>query len=250
MTPPVLPEIQPLKSRKKLWFVGGFVTVVILATGGTWYWYQNKQASPTEERVKKAPEQSIENPITIFLEKLSSRNYRITPTNEFGTRGETLLYEKGQLVRVDSSDSEGSTTLIIKNGKLYTINNINKTFTEFDVMSGRAQLLLSLTQTKSTLGILLQSEVPPITPWSRIEETSRTDVVSYETSGRALLTSLSRGYDPTDIKILVDSTTKLVTMIALKNSQDAQWKTTIFDYQEVPSVESLKRFPSDYTKVE
>lgn len=169
--------------------------------------------------------------------------------HESGGRGETLYFEKGQLVRVDTNDFQNSMTLIFKNGKLFILSNNTKTFLELDALSSQAQFMLMQMQTNAVLGLLIQSETPPSTPWTRSEDTSGTNV-GYQTTGRQLLLSASQGPTSADMKILVQPSSGLITTIAYKTEAMLMFKSISFEYEVVPDLAPLKRFPVDYQKTQ
>lgn len=249
--PPIIPEIQPIKSHKKMWVMGIIGLIVLCLAGAGYYWFQTKVPKQKDDTVAVAPSApQSENPMTAFQQRFALLNYQVNITNEAGNLIHTFYYERGQLVRVDARELTNNNTIIIKNNKLYDLDTINKTFLELSLSDGQALAALFYYKKVGVIDLLLQSETPPSTPWSRITDNPRTDVVGYQTSGRKLLIDLSRGEEGADVKILVSPATGLIAQAAYKLEKSGGWTTLNFDYKTLTDLDSLKRFPAEYQKIE
>ncbi|MFZ1654737.1 MAG: hypothetical protein WBO92_00510 [Candidatus Moraniibacteriota bacterium] len=248
----------PLASRRKN---GLFVTIafVILALGsaatGYYFFFYQRELPVTDDTAKKpALSAEISNPVEYFFKHFSVKDYQVAIDQ--GGKGNstfTFYYQKGVLIRVDTHNTYGDTSAIIKDGKLYSLNNKDKTFAELEMSAPQAQHLLAIYKVGSMIDPILQGETPIAPPWILIPESTGNgrQTIGYRTSGRKLL---SYAYVPdnvtVDIEVYIDPTTGLFSSIVMNTPGKQDKAVAELHYTEIGDIESLKRFPMNYKKVD
>ncbi len=228
--------------------------VVILGSvaAAYYFFYHQPSVTPTKASIPEVSKTTdIKNPVEFFYKNFSLKDYRVRITDK-SSEGYTFYYEKGALIRVDGEGKyNNQTSSIIKNGKLYSINDADKTFVEMDLANPQSTYIISLYKVGSILDPILQRETPNATPWSLVSNNS-TDkgILEYETKGRRLANYLPGNTDPVDIRFVLDANTGLISSASMKMLKGSEWKVMNFQYEEVSDIESLKTFPRDYKKVD
>lgn len=236
-------------------FILSAVIVVLVLIGGaatTYYLYAHSKGNATQPSVSKTTEVGeIKNPVTFFYQNFSAKDYHVRVTGKDNTPEFSFYYEKGVLVRIDGEGTYSSDNIsIIKNGKLYSINEKEKTFVEMGLDESRATYILELYKVGSILDPILQGESPAATPWTLISQNSvNKDAREYQTTGRKFVSYVPGSKGLVDIRVTLDIQTGLITTASIKSPQDQNWNPVHFQYEEVNDIQSLKNFPRDYKKV-
>jgi hypothetical protein len=251
-----IPSLQAPRRRPGLIF-GVILTLLVIGSVAAGYYFFSSQRTasvtggPTRELATPA---EISNPVEYFFKHFFVKDYQVAMDQ--GGQGNstfTFYYQKGVLIRVDTHNTYGDTSAIIKDGKLYSLNNKDKTFSELEMSAPQAQHLLAIYKVGSMIDPILQGETPIAPPWILIPESTGNgrQTIGYRTSGRKLL---SYAYVPdnvtVDIEVYIDPTTGLFSSIVMNTPGKQDKAVTELHYTEIGDIESLKRFPMNYKKVD
>lgn len=241
-----------MDGKKSLYILIVALVVVIGVGMGVYYffYYKSTVGSSREPLTKLSQSTEIKNPVEYFYKNFSAKDYSVKIDDKM-KQGLTFYYEKGVLVRIDKRGAYSQTSSIIKNGKLYTINDTDKTFVEMNLDDPRSTYMLSLYKASSILDPILQGETPTAPSWSLVPQNSdNNDILEYQTTGRKLIAYLPGNADLVDIKIILDSSKGLISSASIKAPKDKDWNMVDFQYEELSNIESFKKFPTDYKKVD
>lgn len=230
-----------------------FVALVLVsAVTGYCFFYFQRDASVTGESGggKPASPAEIGNPVQYFYKHFSSKDYRVTPRSASGQMMFDYYYEKGALIRVDPAGEYSGKSTIIKNGKVYTVDAKMKQFTESSIDDQKVSYTLEIMKTASFISPVIQGENPMATPWSEIpQDAGGNSALSFQASGRKFESYLP--YSAlVDVKIILDPLTGLLTSVSYQTQGKNHWTTATLEYEEIGDIESLKRFPADYKKID
>lgn len=242
-----------MSNKNKIQLVS-ILSIIIALTIGSYFWISKDKSQttniPNAQTLSKSTE--IKNPIDYFYKSFSAKDYKVKTNTANTNEGYTFYYKKATIIRVDGEGKYNSqTSSIIKNDKLYTINDANKTFTEMDLNNQKSTYLLSIYKVASILDPIMQGETPDATTWSPIAQKSEDkNLLEYQTSGRNFISYTPGTSFLIDIKLALDSRTGLITSISIKSAKDPNWITTNFEYEEVDNIDSFINFPADYKKID
>lgn len=245
------PVISGAKNRKfVLLLIAG---IGIIASGAAAYFFYGESGKDTpgafsSELSKRA---EITNPVRFFYENFSTKDYRVEVIDK-NEPEYSFYYEKGVLVRIDGKGTYNSGQFtIIKNGKLYSVDNDKKVFVEMDLDNPQSTYILTLYKAGALLDPILQGETPNASPWVFVrQDPENANLSEYQANGRKFLPLLPGSPDLVDIKILLDTDNGLIASASIKTPKDADWNWVRFQYEEVSDIGSLKKFPMDYRKVD
>lgn len=241
-------------NHKRKLFLLTMVVVVVIGIAIAAYYYFSHQSSVDSSNTalpKLLTSADIKNPIEFFYKNFSAKDYRVRIIDK-NSEGYTFYYEKGVIVRIDGEGKYNSqTSSIIKNEKLYSVNDADKTFVEMNMDDPKSTYVLSLYKVGSILDPILQGETPTAPPWSLVSQGSANkDILEYQTMGRKFIAYLPGNIDLVDIKILLDTNTGLISSASIKAPKDKDWNMVDFQYEELNNIEAFKKFPMDYKKVD
>jgi hypothetical protein len=225
-------------SHGVLWkiLIGGILSAIIAS--GVWYFWQRLQETSLSELESSI---AAADPIGPFWEKFLAGNYQVQVDSR-ASSGQTLYFEKGELVRVgDPSIEAGRTYAILKKGKLYSIAAAEKTFQEFPTDVDPGQSMAERLKEASLLA-----------PIMHYVENRR---FSWQQDGDGLIAkekwSLQDGngsVKAVTVRITLDPVTGLLSSISLKED-GKDWQSTRFQFQSISNLSDLKMFPFDYRRV-
>lgn len=252
--------IQSANRRAGL-FVSGVLVLFAIGSiaGGYYFFFLSRTASTVDTGVGQALPKAaltateIGNPVQFFHKTFSAKNYHVRVINTDGVQNFSFYYEKGVLVRIDGEGKYSSDNVsIIKEGKLYSINEKDKTFVEMNLDHPSATYLMEIYKVASILDPILQGETPTAPVWTAIDPQSTADrnTLEFQSLGRKFVSYVPGSIGLVDIKMTLNVQTGLITAVSLKSPKDPNWNAVTFQYEEISDMASLKRFPADYKKVD
>lgn len=169
------------------------------------------------------------NLIQIFRETIATKNYRVT-IQENNNR---FYLEKGIVVVVGDQTTQQS--FIIKNGNLFIVDNVNKTFRELPLGSDTAKNGLEDMGKASLLKDIMRFGQIASVRWKQEGNKQIDDSVEHK------------------IVFTFDPDTHLLTTYSIDKKDSDQPSTLVnFDYEEITDdvMASVKMFPKDYRRIE
>lgn len=233
-----------------------FALVIMIGSMGAWYYLSyvyTSDGSSTEKSDKKNSPVSevddIDNPVLYFYDHFSQKNYRVkTFTNSKAATDSSRMnsvnyYEKGKLFRIDIIGKYGNSTVIFKDGKIYSLDHTEKTYTKNEIDHPLIRSSVAFFKMLSTIDFLIGSEYPGAAAWERITKDTSThpNVITYQSKKREFKPLGETVYWDTHIDL--DSETGLITRFS-----DTKGYEVFLEYEEIQDVDGLKKFSSDYTQ--
>jgi hypothetical protein len=246
-------QVSYKKPRRKwpFFLFGGVAILGVVLAVFFFFYFEEKTAIPPVENPEKLTVAQVANPIEFFYKNFSNHDYSVKII-QHDKAFFTLYYQKGVLVRVDGEDQYSKdTSTIIKNGKLYSVNDKMKQFAEIDAGDPQARYILEIFKAASGFMLIIEGETPTASPWTFVQsKPENKNLFEYETSKRKLVSYIPTNDNSFDIKIVLDSEKALITEASLRAAGSQEWGTMKFEYQQLQDIESFKSFPRDYTKIE
>jgi hypothetical protein len=155
------------------------------------------------------------------------------------------------MVRLDIDASGKSSTVIFKEGKMYNLNHLEKTFVEEDENNPFLSRFVNIYKIISLVDVLVMSETPNAPKWELLPlDPGMPNWVGYESMNREVNLRSIEGPAYMDMRIYVDPKTGLImaATMNLAGKQNFEENMTLLEYQEIADIELLKRFPEEYKK--
>jgi|GEM_PF-4899105 len=229
----------------------GVVVFILLGFGGAGYYYFiEPSAAPSTEvpNEKIFTRTEIGNPVSFFRKVFSAKDYQVSIKylgKSQDRESYTFFFQKGILVRINTKNLGGNFTTIYKNQKIYVIDENKKLFVEENLSdtNPEVQALLSM----NLINLILDNESAP---WASLPDESTEISVGYSVEDRGNHLNPNA---KVDMKIFIDARSGFLRSASTKFEVDAfepliDWQAATIEYDEVADIESLKRFPLDYTK--
>lgn len=245
---------QPQTKTSSVYFTGALIAFVIFSMSAGYYFFYARstpdESAGHEDSTRVITEES--NPVESFYETFSTKDYRIKPKHKLEEDTQVIsYYQKGKLIRLDINGPNESVTIIFKDGKMYNLDHVNKTFMEEDENNPWLSKFVNVYKFLSIIDVLVMSETLTASPWQSLApDPSMPGLMGYETLNREVNIRSIEGPVYVNVQIFVDPKTKLIMASSMTETQDGDFEKNRFtlSYEEVADMESLKQFPQDYKK--
>lgn len=250
-SPNFLPSSQP-EHPTSLKIALAAISLLLMAAGYYFFYLRplDHLSSTESEGTESLSPTEDKNPVQDFYKQLSAKDYRIKTKGKILTdTNYTTYYQKGNLIRIDINTPSSSSTVIFKNGKMYNLDHLEKTYMEEDENNPFLSRFVNLYKIISVIEVIIASETPRANSWKQLpSDPAKPNTISYESLNREVNLRSVEGPIYLDMRISVDPATKFITTAVLTaaGAENIEENTVLLEYEEVADIESMKQFSSDY----
>lgn len=213
-------------------------------------------AKPTKEpSITQPPATGLQtNPMDDFLAALSSANYKVstsgkieykkheeglTQSSSLDLNNGIIYIQESSVVRLDKTDPERPEIAIIKDDQALVLNPTKKTYTAFNVEDELGKFYITTVKASFPLISLGDDTQEGTVSWQKITDNEWQADWKWKTP-------LDIQETPVKVRIILDSTTKLINILSFRFDNNQSWQDAAFKYETISDIESLLTISSDY----